>query len=118
LIDRPFGPHPRGYLIYTADGYMSVDFMAAERPPSSDPRLSSTDDRLLLIKTYHSYCGRYSFDGTTVHHHVEVSLVPEDVMTTKVRTVTFEGDYLILEAAIASDESQPALAQIKWKRCS
>jgi hypothetical protein len=116
MLDQPYGPNPRGYLIYTADGYMSVDFMAAERPPSGDPETTPIGDRLLLAKTYHSYCGRYSFDGKSVFHHVEVSLEPEAVGTTKVRTVTFDRGRLVLEAAIAPVTGPPAIARIVWKR--
>ena len=31
-LDSPLGPDPVGYILYTADGHMSVQIAAAERP--------------------------------------------------------------------------------------
>ena len=44
-IDYPLGPNTRGYIMYTADGYMSVSMSAGDRPNrASDDLMGGTDE--------------------------------------------------------------------------
>jgi hypothetical protein len=86
-IRHVYGRNPVGYLIYTADGYVSAEIMDPDRR-QSDPHfpLEPADaqslpdaDRARAYSTYVSYCGTYAVEeGTeegTLVHHVEAGLV-------------------------------------------
>jgi len=73
-----------GYLIYTADGYMSAEIMDPDRQ-QSDPNFPlemaalqslPDEDRARAYTTYLSYCGTYTVEGNRVTHHVKAGLIP------------------------------------------
>jgi len=94
----PFGQHPSGFLIYTADGYMTMT-IASEgylRLPA-DPHTPVPDGTADTAKVlYASFAGRYKVTETHVVHHVEVSLREDWVGSPRVREYTFVGNRLIL----------------------
>src|ERR1700756_3587176 len=75
VIEKPWGTDVRGYLLYSAEGYMSGNLGPARRrrgviermPPAPRPRRN---------RRYIAYTGRYSVEGDTIIHHVEASLFP------------------------------------------
>lgn len=71
-----FGEDAEGYIMYNADGYMSVAFMTADRVPfaANDPRGGTSEEKVVAMDTFFSYCGRYEVKDDTVIHHIEVSL--------------------------------------------
>src|SRR5438874_360176 len=87
-LQLPFGDDPIGYLVYTAEGFMVVDFMTRERPPG----MSSDAERLAALDSYHSYGGRFSYSEGVVTHHVEFGLLPSDVGSHKQRRVDLRAD--------------------------
>lgn len=120
-VGKPWGDAPVGYLIYTATGFMSVDFMTSDHPSlvgafsdDATPEASAS-----ALRTYHSYCGRFRLDGNDMCHEVEVSLVSEDAGTTKRRGVVVTGDTLTLVARKASEGSTKVSPEIvlTWDRC-
>jgi hypothetical protein len=108
----PFGPGPRGFLIYAESGFMVAHLMARKRPA----RASSDTERLEAMRTYQSYGGRYSFDGTTVTHHVEVGLQPGDVGEDKARKVELDEDTLVLSARSPEGGKPVYEARVEWRR--
>lgn len=81
-VSRPLGAHPRGLILYTADGYMSA-------------QLSNDDGG-----DYIAYGGRFYVDEptATVRHDVSVSLLPELLQAPQLRQASIDGDRLTLSA--------------------
>ncbi len=94
-----------GYLIYSADGYMSAEIMDPDRQ-QSDPNFPletaaaqtlSDPDRARAYSTYLSYCGTYTVEGTTVTHHVKAGLIPSWTGSEQPRPCRFDQGHLIIE---------------------
>jgi hypothetical protein len=90
-----------GYIIYTDDGHMAYQIMAANRPnfAAGDLRGGTPAEKIAAVDTFHAYCGTYDVQGKTITHHVEASLFPNQVGTNLVRTFTLSGDELEVTAA-------------------
>ena len=100
----PYGKDVVGYLIYTADGYMSAEIMNPDRQQSdpSFPLEMATgqtlpdSDRARAFSTYLSYCGTYTVAGKTVTHHVKAGLIPSWTGSEQVRPFKFDHGFLII----------------------
>ncbi len=99
-----FGRNVVGYLIYTADGYMSAEIMDPDRrqnnphfPVETASAQTLPDaDRARAYSTYLSYCGTYTVQGSTVTHHVKAGLIPSWTGSEQPRAFRFEGGCLII----------------------
>lgn len=117
-VSRPFGASPQGYLIYTAEGLMSVAIMPkGERQPAlrhdeiatpysmsswlSWRRLQRLARFLRAATHYISYNGRYTLAKNKIVNHVEVSNMPGLVGTDQVRTFLIRDNCLVLVAQMA-----------------
>ena len=99
IVDPVLGEKPIGRLIYGASGAMSLQMMRTGRKnaiATSFSKPGDTNQRVIL--GYDSYFGRYTVDekASTVTHHVEGSLFPEDLGKNWVRPFRLEGDTLTL----------------------
>lgn len=106
-IDHPYGEDAVGFLIYTADGYMSAQIMSADRQQleagplgdsGSAPSLTEAD-QARAYRTYLAYCGPYTVEGRTLIHHAETALPPSWTGTDQRRPFRFEREHLIIEHA-------------------
>lgn len=100
----PLGDKPKGYIIYSADGFMAA-------------LLSSTDEQSHANPI--AYAGPYSVDEEqhVVHQQADLSLVPGWAGMIQSRKARIEGDRLILSTAnpeILSGRSVNAV--ITWQR--
>ena len=105
---QPFGPRPQGTLVYTADGTMISCFMRRTRAPVAAslqelaawrraPRSNDLERRFLdAALSFNSYSGRYSVEGTRVHHDVEIALFPDWIGRRLTRNFRFDGERLTL----------------------
>jgi hypothetical protein len=77
-VTYPFGRDAVGYIMYTNEGFMSVNFMKADRLNyvSGDFLKGTAEEKISAIDTFQSYCGRYEVSGNKVVHHIEVSSFP------------------------------------------
>ncbi len=104
-VHHPYGKHVVGYLIYTADGYMSAQIMDPDRrqsrpgfPLEAAAAQSLTDpDRARAYSTYVSYCGTYTVEGNRVTHHVKAGLIPSWTGSEQTRPYRFDHGDLIIE---------------------
>ena len=103
-VHYPYGKEVVGYLIYTADGYMSAEIMNPDRR-QSDPNFPleiataqtlPDSDRARAYTTYLSYCGTYTVEGNTVTHHVKAGLIPSWTGSEQPRPFKFNQGYLII----------------------
>ena len=98
-VARSTGEDVKGKLIYASDGALAVVITKRQTEP-------------LTMKDISCYAGRFTFDGTCVHHHIAVSTRLERIGLTLKRTVTLSGDLLTLR----SDPDGDGHFEIAWKR--
>ena len=89
-----FGEHPRGWLIYTAEGRMMVIVVPESRRP-----LEKDEDRIEHHKQMVSYSGRYTVADDKVTHHVDVAWNEAWIGTDLVRSFKVSGDRLTITTA-------------------
>jgi hypothetical protein len=107
-VTYPYGKHPVGYLIYTANGYMAVQIMNRDRCQSNPDfpfeaafRQTLPDkDRLMAYNTYLAYCGFYSYstDEQMMTHQVEMGSIPGWSGKDQTRHLELKGGKLILSS--------------------
>jgi hypothetical protein len=71
-VTYPHGPDALGLILYTPDGYMSVQIMTRGRPSCDRPVTDggTLEQSAPAATGYLAYSGPYSVDGSTgdVHH--------------------------------------------------
>src|SRR5262249_32601428 len=91
--DVPDGPRAMGLVTLTADGRMMAVLV--------DGRKNLPDGNK---RQYSSYCGNYTFDGSTLTTIVDAASDPARMGTAQVRKVRFDGpDRMILVPPPAED---------------
>ena len=110
------GPTPTGFLSYGADGRMSAILGDSSRPNPPDLAKVTDEQRLKLYRTMNAYAGTFTLDGSTVTHHVEISMNQTWTGTDQVRHLTLDGDTLIIRtnAQPRSFDGQVAVNELKW----
>ncbi|HEX3435215.1 MAG TPA: lipocalin-like domain-containing protein [Pseudacidobacterium sp.] len=113
MIERPWGEHVVGYLIYSAEGYMSGNLSPAGRRHNIEKTQTQKARRK---RDYIAYAGPYTVEGDTVTHHVEVSLFPNWLSTAQLRYHKLEGDTLILRTPPIPSGDGVVAVQLTWQR--
>jgi Lipocalin-like domain len=85
-MHAPYGPVPMGVVMFSADGRMVAVLCDAR------PQLPAEEDE----REYSSYCGNYTFDGTTLVTRVDAAADRSRLGGDQVRRVRFDGDFLVL----------------------
>jgi len=124
VIEHPWGTDVRGYLLYSAEGYMSGNLSPANDWASRRARLTAAlkahDVRLAGRaagrRDYIAYTGRYTVEEDTITHHVEASLFPNWVGRPELRYYKFEGDTLTLRTGPVPSGKHTIIAQLVWQR--
>lgn len=109
----PLGKEATGFILYTPDGYMSAQMMAAGRPVYADGRLhtGSIDEMAAAAKGYMAYSGPFEIEEETniLYHHMEVSMNPTWLGQKQKRFVKLEGDTITITNSANN-------AVLIWKR--
>lgn len=116
---EPLGAGAKGLLVYTKDGYMTAQLMAAGRKLFRSTGLfsGSEAERAAAAGTYLAYCGPYRVEKDRVFHSVEMSLFPNWVGTEQERLFRLDGDRLTLSTPpFFSKGKGPQTAELVWKR--
>jgi len=118
---QPFGPTPEGFLIYTADGFVSAQLMKPSRPAfhSADWHHGTPQEYEASGSGYIAYCGTYEVDEekATVTHIPSVSLLPNLIHGRQCRSIELQGDRLVLRAAGAPVAGGlNVISRLEWKR--
>ena len=95
---HPLGLDAQGWLIYAAEGAMTV--------------LMSGSDKSV------SYAGRWWVDGQDVVHEVDVAHHPSLVGSQQRRRVTHRGHELILEGIERDPQGRVRTHRVSWRRGS
>lgn len=118
VITKPYGDAPEGRIVYTAGGIMSAHLGAGDRPAFADLGDTNADRALGALKGHFSYSGRWRLDGNRVIHTVDMSISPDWVGLDKVRTVTFDGDEIVLtDETLEGRLGRPTgVGRLRWRR--
>ena len=119
-VSEPLGPEPIGIILYTPDGYMSAQLMRRDRP-AYDRAITgggTTEQMASAASGYLCYSGPYDLDEAAgvVHHHVEVSLLPNWLGGTQVRKGRLDGDSLTLSTEVTSRKGVSSTHVLAWRR--
>ncbi len=114
----PYGRDAAGYIMYGADGFMSVQFGPADRPRFADDDFGGKSDGewAAIARGYTSYCGRYELRGDRVLHHVELSLFPNWVGQTQERFLSLDGDRVTLRTPPFRVRGEERTGVLVWER--
>jgi Lipocalin-like domain len=117
---HPFGDDATGLLIYSADGYMSVQLMRAGRPPFDRPDTdgASVEQAVAAVAGYLGYCGPFDVDETSgaLRHDVSVSLLPNWIDRPLLRDGVLEGNRLTLTGMSTGTDGTTIEATLVWTR--
>lgn len=114
------GNHPRGELIYRADGRMAVQISSDHRPVFGSLDLDAGDEeqKVAAYDTYNAYSGRWKVEGDEVVHMVEIALQPDQAGMIKRRPLTLseDGDELTLQTQPVRIDGGEASSFLRWRR--
>jgi hypothetical protein len=119
-VNTPLGSDPVGTIVYTTDGYMSAQLMRRDRQAydRADIDGGTAEQIVAAASGYLAYSGPYRVDGSTgvVHHHVEVSLLPNWLGGTQLRQGHLDGGTLVLTADSTSRKGRTTHSRLVWRR--
>ena len=100
---HPLGRSPRGSLLITPNGYLSLIFIAADRPNFAEPDLldGSAAEKAAAAAGYVSFGGPCRVDGDEVVVTVEHSFFPNWTGSEQRRRFSLAGDILTLSTVAA-----------------
>lgn len=107
-VEKPWGDHVVGYLLYSAEGYMSGNLSPAGRRHKVAAASRKRD--------YIAYAGPYTVEGDTVTHHVEVSLFPNWLGTAQLRYHKREGNRMVLRTPPIPSGDAVVAVQLTWEK--
>lgn len=112
----PLNENSVGYIIYTADGYMTAQLMELGRDGCDGPGNThcTAEEYTAMGRGFLSYAGKYTLNEAehSITHHVDVAFNPWFVGTDQVRYYSFPEDNLLLLEAVFNGKS----AYIAWQR--
>jgi len=91
-----FGPHPVGYLMYSANGRVAAVLAGTHRAALEPPPSKVNQECAPSVADFLAYAGRYEIRGDRVFHHVEVSVFTNLIGQTLERQFKLEGDTLTI----------------------
>lgn len=103
----PYGPRGMGIVTLTSDGRMMAVLCdgRASLPAGSK-------------REYASYCGNYTFDGSTLTTTVDANSDPSRFTAPQVRKVRFEGERMILVPPVVEVNGARVTRELAWERIS
>ncbi|MEU8891118.1 lipocalin-like domain-containing protein [Streptomyces sp. NPDC048442] len=102
-LEGPLGPAPRGLLVYTADGHVTVNMMRTTRGSAHGG------------PTHMGYAGHWRLSGNKVVHRIEVTPKAEWVGTEQLRDMVLDQDALTLYGTAVVD-GRPQRRVLHWRR--
>ena len=117
-ITHPFGRDAVGFITYTGDGHMAVQFGRAERarPAAGDWVGAAPTEIETAAREYFAYCGTYDYRDGEVVHQVELSLMPNWIGEEQVRLVVFNEDTVTLTTPPVPVGGRQQIATLVWHR--
>jgi len=117
-IDPTLGPDAKGILTY-ANGRFAAQFMKRNRSDvGNGPIASGGQNNTGAVGGYDAYFGTYSVDANNgdVVHRLEGALTPANVGMEVVRTLTVNGDSLVIRLETTTLDGEPVTRTLTWER--
>lgn len=119
-IPRRFGG-AIALVIYDGHGNFSAQFMKRDRQagdPDPEPASPSAPNNSRSVGGYDAYFGHYVVDDEsgTVTQTLVGSLSPENVGQVLTRRMSVDNDELTIRVDTATDEGEPAVLTLRWRR--
>jgi hypothetical protein len=106
-LDGPYGSRGMGLVTLTTDNrMMAVLVDGRSKPPDGTKR------------DYLSYCGNFTFDGSTLITTVDAASDPARMGSRQVRKVRFEGERMILMPPVTEVNGVKVTRELTWERIS
>lgn len=117
-VTYPFGQDAVGFITYSPDGHMAVQFGRADRAgvSASDWVAAAPAEIAAAARDYIAYCGAYELRDGEVVHRVALSLLPNWIGGELVRQVTFEGERVMLSTPPTPVGGRQQIATLVWER--
>ncbi len=109
---------PQAYILYTPGGFMMSITVEEKRVPPAGEVLTD-EERVRLFKSIISaYSGRYTVEGDTVIHDVDMSWNEAWTGTRQVRKFAVNGDELVIETTprTAGTDTRQFVNTLTWER--
>jgi Lipocalin-like domain len=119
-----YGANPSGYITYTPDGHMMVMFSRSDRlslsknvgsPLSREIHVVPISELAQAFTTFNAYAGRYTLNGNTVTHHIEVASIPNRVGTELVRMFSVNGNRVTLKTLPTLNNEVLQVFELVWE---
>jgi hypothetical protein len=106
-LPTPYGGRAMGRVVLQADGRMMAVVCdgSDELPPGTK-------------REYSSYCGNYTFDGTTLTTRVDAAADPSRIGSDQVRGVRFEDGLMVLRPPLRGYGGQQEQRELYWEKIS
>ena len=117
-IDPTLGSDAKGILTY-ANGRFAAQFMKRDRADTTNTASpSGGQNNTVAVGGYDAYFGTYSVDARSGHvlHRLEGALTLQNVGMEVLRTVTVNGDSLVIQFETATLEGEPVTRTLTWER--
>jgi hypothetical protein len=117
-VHFPFGENPSGSLVYGADGWVSVQIVAQDRPRFTvdDPHGGPAEEHAAAYLTCLAYCGRWEIREDRVVHRIEISLYPNWEGQEQVRLFELTDRTLVLRTPPITMNGVPFTTELEWTR--
>ncbi|CAA0105187.1 Uncharacterised protein [BD1-7 clade bacterium] len=112
----PMGDNAKGYISYSADGFVWVHIMADARRNQhhANPFECTPEEAVASALSHLSYCGKFEIDGSQIIHHVDICSFPNWVGTPQVRDWSVTDGQLSLSAKGIPFRGQTLDAYLIW----
>jgi hypothetical protein len=104
-LPEPYGGRGRGRVVLEADGRMMA--VLCDATPDLPPGTT---------REYSSYCGNYTFDGTTLTTRVDAASDPSRVGSDQVRGVRFEDGLMVLRPPLRRYAGAEEQRELYWEK--
>ena len=106
---KPFGDNPQGYLVYTPDEHVFVQFTRGPGRSWPGPEvLEMSRPNAAAALGFWAYCGTFEVRNGHAIHHMEFGIFPSLSGRIEPRSIMLDGDRLIL--------GTPLSGQFQWPR--
>jgi hypothetical protein len=116
--ENTFGKQPKGLAMYGKDGHFVIVITYDGRPKPESIEKMTDQQRADLHRTMTAYGGTYTFDGSKVTQHIDMSWNEVWANTTNIRDVQRDGGrilYTSRPAPFASDGKMSVVTLI-WEK--
>ena len=115
---HPFGEHPVGWLVYSADGVMSAQLMSPGRTglDGRSIRKLTDQERIDVLESFFAYAGRYRIEGDVIIHEVDVALNPDFIGQDQHRKAVLEDGRLTLTGSETDARGRQRNHCLIWQR--